>query len=291
MATQIATAEEGGTFWTQGLALKSVLEREAALAPVAIVPAPGASIATAESVAEGAAQFGFMAANWVPRALAGEAPFARPLDLAIVAPMNTGPLFFIARRERQFRSVRDLAGKRVVFGPAQSGMAQHARLMLDLLGLAVTPVHLDFAAGAAAVETGAADAQLQCPIPNRVMTELAQRAAIHVLPWDHAGLSQVLASVPFYRRAVMRQGALPGLDADTAQPGVLNLLVTRAAAEDALVAACARAIAENAAELARRNALFTDLPALMAELAALGTGALRFHGGAVRAYRALGLLT
>ncbi len=111
MATRIATAEEGGTFWTQGLALKSVLEREPLLAPIEIAASPGASIETAEGIAAGGADFGFMAANWIPRALAGEAPFARPLDLRIVAPMNTGPLFFIARADRQYRSVRDLAGQ------------------------------------------------------------------------------------------------------------------------------------------------------------------------------------
>jgi uncharacterized protein len=289
MATRIATAEEGGTFWTQGLALKSVLERAPLLAPIEVVPSPGASIETAEGIAAGGADFGFMAANWVPRALAGEAPFARPLDLRIVAPMNTGPLFFIARADRQYRSVRDLQGKRVVFGPQKSGMAQHARVILDLLGLAVTPLYLDFASGAAAVETGEADAQLQCPIPNRVMTELAGRCDVLVLPYDHAGLARVL-SVPFYRRAVMQREALRGLDADTAQPGVLNLLVTRAGTDEALVATCARAVAENMAELARRNALFAGLPALFADLASIGDGAAPFHDGAARAYRELRLL-
>ncbi|HUK61543.1 MAG TPA: TAXI family TRAP transporter solute-binding subunit [Stellaceae bacterium] len=290
MATRIATAEEGGTFWTQGQALKSVLERDPALAPVEVVASPGASIATAEELAAGKVAFGFMAANWVPRARAGEAPFARPLDLRIVAPMNAGPLFFIARFDRQFRSVRDLAGKRVVFGPEKSGMAQHARLILDLLGLAATPLYLDFAAGAAAVESGEADAQLQCPIPNRVMTELSERCAIRVLPWDHAGLVHVLASVPFYRRATMPRGALRGLDADTAQPGVLNLLVTSAGTEAALVAACARAIAAGADELARRNLLFAGLPELLHDLTAIPGVSARFHEGALSAYRELRLL-
>lgn len=290
MATRIATAEAGGTFWTQGMALKPVLERAPVLAPVEIVASPGASIATAEAIAAGDATFGFMAANWVPRALAGEAPFARPLDLRIVAPMNTGPLFFIARLDRRYRGVRDLARKRVVFGPEKSGMAQHARTILDLLGLAVTPLYLDFAAGAAAVETGAADAQLQCPIPNRVMSELAQRCEIHVLPWDHASLERVLGAVPFYRRAVMKRGALPGLGADTAQPGVLNLLVTGARADAAAIAACARAIAQNAAELARSNPLFAGLPALFADLSSAAVGGAQFHDAAAQAYRDLRLL-
>jgi uncharacterized protein len=290
MATRIATAEEGGTFWTQGAALKSVLEKEGVLAPVEILASPGASIATAERIATGDATFGFMAANWVPRALRGEAPFARPLDLRIVAPMNTGPLFFIARTDRQYRGVRDLDGKRVVFGPETSGMAQHARTILELLALKATPIFLDFAAGAAAVEAGEADAQLQCPIPNQVMSELAARADIHVLPWDHAALARVLAAVPFYRRAVMKRGAIRGLDADTAQPGVLNLLVTRANADEAAVAACARTIVANADELQRLDPLFAGLTELLADLAAIAGGAVKLHDGAARAYRELKLL-
>ena len=40
-----------------------------------------------------------MASNWIGRAKNGEAPFARPLELAMAAPMNAGPLFFIVRAE------------------------------------------------------------------------------------------------------------------------------------------------------------------------------------------------
>ncbi len=183
MATRIACAERGGTFWTQGEALKTVLDRDAALAPVTLVAAQGASVETAEALAAGSVEVGFMAATWVPRATQGEAPFKEPVDLRVIAPMNAGPLFFIARADGGISSVADLAGKRVVFGPEKSGMTQHARGILALLGIAVTPIYLDFAAGGIALEQGTADAQLQCPIPNRVMTELSERTAIRVLPY------------------------------------------------------------------------------------------------------------
>src|SRR6185437_1352411 len=196
MAIRIASAERGGTFWTQAHALAAVLERDPALAPVKVLDSPGASVETAERLEAGAAELGFMAANWVPRAARGEAPFAQKLDLRIVAPMNVGPLFFIVRADAAIRTVADLAGRRVVFGPEKSGMAQHARLILGLLGIAAMPVHLDFAAGGAAVEQGAAEAQLQCPIPNRAMTELDERAAIRVLPYGAGELERLLAAVP-----------------------------------------------------------------------------------------------
>ena len=119
-----------------------------------------------------------MASNWIGRAKNGEAPFAQAIDLRMVAPMNAGPLFFIARADSDLRTVRDVRGRRLVVGPQMSGMAQHARVILGALGLTfddITPLYLDFAAGAEALVRGEADAQLQCPIPNKVMTALAER--------------------------------------------------------------------------------------------------------------------
>ncbi len=172
-----------------------------------------------------------MASNWIGRAKNGEAPFAQKIDLRMVAPMNAGPLFFIARADSDLRTVTDLRGRRLVVGPQKSGMAQHARVILGALGLTfadVTPIFLDFAAGAEALERGEADAQLQCPIPNKVMTALAARVLLRVLPYAPADLDTVLRAVPFYRRTVMRKGAIRGLDADVAQAAVVNVLVTHA---------------------------------------------------------------
>ncbi len=288
MALRIASAERGGTFWTQAQTLAAVLARDPTLAPVTVLDTPGASVETAELLVSGAAELGFMAANWVPRAVRGESPFDETLDLRIVAPMNAGPLFFIVHADAAIATVSDLAGKRVVFGAAKSGMAQHARLILDLLGIAATPLLLDFATGGDAVLRGLADAQLQCPIPNRVMTALSERGDIRVLPYGPGTLERVLDAVPYYRRATMRQGALRGLDRDVDQPGVLNLLVAHPRVADQTIAAVVRAIAGNADEIARLNPLFDGLGGLLREVRAEDGVAL--HPGAAAAYRALGLM-
>ena len=143
------------------------------------------------------------------------------------------------------RTVTDVRGRRLVVGPQQSGMAQHARVILGTLGLTFsdfTPMYLDFAAGAEALERGEADAQLQCPIPNKVMTALAARVLLRVVPYASADLDTVLRAVPFYRRTVMRQGAIRGLDADVAQAAVVNVLVTHARTPEDTVRDVASAI-------------------------------------------------
>jgi TRAP transporter TAXI family solute receptor len=295
---RIGTAEHDSTFLSQGLALKTVLDRYPALAPVDVSTSAHASVDNANRLQAGDIDFGFMASNWIGRAKNGEAPFTQTIDLRMVAPMNAGPLFFIARADSELRTVRDVRGRRLVVGPQMSGMAQHAGVILGTLGLTFddfTALYLDFAAGADALVRGDADAQLQCPIPNKVMTALAEHIPIRVLPYAAADLDTVLRAVPFYRRTVMRQGAIRGLDADVAQAAVVNVLVTHARVADDKVRDVASAIFAARDELPRLNALFDGLPELFEPLRTDGARALEFsgvtlHPGAIAAYRKAGLL-
>src|SRR6202451_846776 len=295
---RVGTAEPDSTFLSQGFALKTVLDRVPALAPVEVSTSAHASVENANRLEANAIDFGFMASNWIGRAKNGEAPFTQIIDLRMVAPMNAGPLFFITRADSDLRSVTGRRGRRLVVGPEKSGMAQHARVILGALGLTfgdVTPIFLDFAAGAAALERGEADAQLQCPIPNKVMTALAARVLLRVLPYTPADLDTVLGAVPFYRRTVMRKGAIRGLDADVAQAAVVNVLVTHARVAENIVGDVASAVFSARDELPRLNALFDGLAALFEPLRSDGTSALEFggvalHSGAAAAYRSAGLL-
>src|SRR6202140_3658367 len=164
MSVRIGTAERDSTFLSQGFALKTVLDRVPALAPVDISTSGQASVENANRLAADDIDFGFMASNWPGPAKNGEAPFTQKIDLRMVAPMNAGPLFFIARADSDLRTVTDIRGRRLVVGPEKSGMAQHTRVILGALGLTfsdLTPMYLDFAAGAEALAGGEADAQLQ----------------------------------------------------------------------------------------------------------------------------------
>jgi TRAP transporter TAXI family solute receptor len=296
---RIGTAEPNSTFLSQGFALKTVLDRVPALAPVEVSTSAYASVENANRLEGNAIDFGFMASNWIGRAKNGEAPFAQKIDLRMVAPMNAGPLFFIARADSALRTVTDVRGQRLVVGPEKSGMAQHARVILGALGLTLadfTPMFLDFTTGAEALARGEADAQLQCPIPNKVMTALAARVLLRVLPYAPADLDTVLRAVPFYRQTVMRKGAIRGLDADVAQAAVVNVLVTHARVAENIVGDVASAVFSARDELPRLNALFDGVAALFEPLRSDGTGALEFggvalHPGALAAYRALGLVT
>src|SRR5262245_41516245 len=126
MTLRIGTSERGGTFNSQGLALKAVFQRHRSLADAQVLQSNSASIENANRLHAGEIEFGFMALNWIGRARNGEPPFGRPIDIRMVAPMNAGPLFFIVRAGSGIKTVSGLRARRVAVGMRTSGMVQHA---------------------------------------------------------------------------------------------------------------------------------------------------------------------
>ena len=298
MVIRIGTAERDGTFHSQGLTLKAMLDRRRSLGPIEVLESRSASIENANRLHAGEIELGFMASNWIGRAKNGEPPFTQPIDIRMVAPMNAGPLFFVTRADADIGTVAELRGRRVAVGMKTSGMVQHAHTILGVLGLSFsdfTPVYLDFAAGADALVAGEVDAQLQCPIPNKVMTELSECTAVRVLPYETGDLERLMRMASFYRPVIMRKGAFRGLDEDVVQAAVVNILATHARVDEPIVRETAAAIVAGADELGRRNPLFSGLGELFEPLRTQGVAALSFggvalHPGAVAAYRAAGLL-
>jgi TRAP transporter TAXI family solute receptor len=298
MIIRIGTSERDGTFHSQGLALKAICAPRAELADVEVLESRSASVDNANRLHVGDIEFGFLASNWIGRAKTGQPPFARPIDLRMAAPMNAGPLFFIARAEAPIRTIDDLRGKRVSVGLQTSGMVQHVHAILGALGMSFadfTPHYLDFAAGADALAAGEVDAQFQCPIPNKVMTDLAGRVDLQVIPYAAGQIETVVRAVPHYRSTVMHQGAIRGLEADVAQLAVVNVLVTHARVPASTVCQMVSAVIAGTNELPHLNPLFAGLNDLWQPLRREGAAALEFggvplHPGALQAYREAGLL-
>ena len=299
MPIRIGTGERGGTFHTQGLALKAVLDRIPQTAGVEVVESPaGISIENANRLDAGDIDFGVISAPWVVAASQGTAPFMHAIDLCIAAPMNLGPNFFICRADSKLRKVADLRGKRVAVGMKDGGMAPHAEAVFAALGIGpgdLERVYVDFAEGAEMLATGAVDAQFQCPVPNRVINDLSERVLLRVLSYDPAHLDAALKAIPHDRRIMMKRGALRGLDQDLPQLGVLNLLVTHARTDAATVERVVRAIVLAAPELGRIDPLFAGLADLLDMFRHNSKvrpefGGVELHPGAVRAYRELGFL-
>jgi TRAP transporter TAXI family solute receptor len=293
MEIRMGTSELGGTFYTQGLALADLFDRGA---DRCIVKTTDASIHNAEQLDRGELELGFMASNWIGRALNGVAPFKSKIALRMVAPANAGPMFFVKLASSPIASVADFKGRRIAIGAKGSGMEQHAHTIFDALGLSFnsfTPVHMSFADGADALIAGAIDAQFQPPIPNKVMTDLSEHADVRVVPYAPGQLETVLAQVPFYRSVAMEKDVFRGVVENSQQLAVINVLVSHERVPELVVYQMVRAITENLDTLPRMNPLFKGLKALFEPLRSQGTRAFEFggvplHPGAARAYRDTG---
>ena len=298
MVFKIGTADTGGTFDTQGMAVAQVFNESRPPEECCELTRSSASIDNANRLDRGEIEFGFMASNWVPRAGQGTAPFDHPIGLRMVSPANAGPIFFVTLADTPVDNIGDFAGKRVAVGARDSGMTQHVHTLCDALDMPFSnfdPVYLGFPEGADALVAGEVDVQFQCPIPNAVMTDLSQRARVKVIPYREEQIEQVLSKVFFYRRVVMRRGVFQGVDEDIPQLAVLNVLVTHERVDEDLVYALVSTLVRNTGNLARLNPLFEGLADLYEPLRTEGPGALELggvplHPGAVRAYRDAGYL-
>ncbi len=298
MTLKMATSEHGGTFYTQGSAFVELFNRGRADADKCIAITSDASIHNAQQLDRGEIEFGFMASNWIGRAKDGTPPFSRKIALRMVAPANAGPMFFVTLANSSIKTVADFKNARIAIGFKGSGMEQHVRTIFGVLGISFTsftPVFMSFAEGANALIAGEIDVQFQPPIPNRVMTDLSQRADVRVVPYAPGQLEKILAQVPFYRPVTMPRGVFRGVVADVPQIAVVNVLVTHERVAEPIVYDMACAICRNLDELPKMNPLFEGLKDLFAPLKTQGAGALEFggvplHPGALRAYKATGWL-
>ena len=298
MTIRMGTSEHGGTFYTQGQAIVDIFNRGRASAEQCMVMTTDASIHNAEQLDRGELEFGFMATNWIGRAKNGTAPFSKKISIRMVAPANAGPMCFVKLAGTAIESVADFTGKRIAIGAKGSGMEQHIRTIFGILGLSFenfTPVYMGFEEGADALVAGDIDVQFHPPIPNKVLTDLSQRAEIRVIPFASGQMEKLLAQVSFYRPVVVRKNAFRGVMQDITQVGVINVIVTHERVDQSAVRDMARAISGNLDKLPEMNPLFRGLKDLFEPLRTEGAAAFEFggvalHPGAVQAYREAGWL-
>lgn len=295
---KIGTSEKDGTFWSQGSSIATLMERDGN-ADVEVLDAGQASIENARRLDSGVIDLGFMASNWIGRAYRGEAPFDTKIQIRNVVPANSGAMFFIVRADSPLRTVRDMVGKRVAIGPEGSGMVQHIHTIFGVLGISFddfTPVYLSFEDGGAALEAGEVDAQWQCPYPNAVMRDISERMDVRVLEYDGDDLNAVLDRVGFYRHSVMPMGFFRGIDTDTEQLAVVNIIAAHENTDPEIVRLAVSTMLSGLDELTGINALFRGLGNLFEPLRTEGASALEFggaplHPGALQAYRDAGYLS
>ena len=295
MEVRIGTSEIGGTFHRQGEAVADLLRYRH---DVKTIPVAGSSIGSSLGLHYGDLQFGFSASNWVGRALRGETPFKDPIAIKMAAPANIGPMFFVVRADSDLYMVDDIKGRKLSVNLHDSGMFQHILTIFKVLEISFEDFeahYLGFEEGANALQAGDIDIQWQCPVPNSVMTKLANQTDVRVLEYSPGQLEKVVDQVQFYRSSTLRKTSFRGLTKETKQVGVLNVIATHEQTPEELVFELVFEMVSNAKRLGQRLELFSDLSSLFDELKSKGKkvfepDGVTLHPGALHAYKELGFL-
>ncbi|QCK86466.1 TAXI family TRAP transporter solute-binding subunit [Phreatobacter aquaticus] len=178
----------------------------------------------------------------------------------IAAAMYPTAGMFVARGDNPARTIRDLVGKRVIFGARGSGLVVLARYALDGLGLDpdkdFTPVYLERAGdGPAMVLDGSAAALWGGGIgwPGFETVAKGPQGARFIVP-DASEIDRITTKHAFLKRLSMPAGAYPGIAADLPSVGSWSVILARPGLDDALAYRFAKALHQAEGGLGRRLA-------------------------------------
>jgi len=291
---RISTGRQGGAYYNMGAVLADGLYRTGKVAAATAESASG-GIENMRLLDKGTVQLGATDKVWVKRAVSGEKPFKKKIDLVTIAPLGVWQLFFVTRADSAIKRLEDLKGKRLAVGAKGSGMENHSKLILATLGWTfkdITPVYLSFRPGSRAVKDGKADAQLQCCLPNPAMTELSELSKVRAVSLDSA-IGKIVTN-PVYGKAILPKGAFRGHDRDSMAIADVNGWMAHKSLPDDVAYLVAKTLIQNIDKFAKKMPQFASVKGLFARAKTEGASALEvaapLHPGAARAFREAGIL-
>jgi uncharacterized protein len=287
----VGTAPPGGAFFVVGGALAEVLnERKGERKWNVTAEATMGSQENIRRVASRELDFAVSNSAVTYFAIRGEGDWEREFEVRSVMTLAPNVAFFITPVKSGVRRIEDFPGKRIVVGPAGSGMEAFIQPLLAAHGLTYadfTPLH---GTQAAAVDMladgGAAAAFLGGAVPTASITQACSAQPIHFIPFEAGARARLIEQYPFFNPATIPAGTYPGQTEDfhALDTGSMHF-ITGAAADEELVYEVTRLIYENREAVIAKHAAGR---AINSRNVTRNTGT-PFHPGAVRYYREIGI--
>lgn len=285
----IGTAPTGGAFFVVGGALAEVAD----LNNDAWTVTAEATAGTQENIrrlTSGDLDFAMSNAAIAYFATRGEGGWDQAHDVKTVMTLAPNIALFITPKDSGITSIGDLAGQRVVVGPAGAGFEMFIGPLLESHGLSYddfTPINATQSGAVDLLSDGsAAAAFLGGAVPTASIVQAATSMDILMVPFDDAAKAKAMADYPFFAPATVPAATYRGQEADYAGLNVGNMhLITAASVDEELVYQFTKTIYEN------RDAVVERHPAGKAinpKNAARFTG-VDFHPGAIRYYKEMGI--
>lgn len=287
----IGTAPTGGAFFVVGGALGEVLnEFGADYGWQVTAEATAGSQENIRRLSSGDLDFALANAAITYFGVRGEGEWESAHEVRAVMTLAPNVALFVAPVSAGVESLPDLAGKRVVIGPAGAGFDFFVRPILEAHGVAYDDFELLHGPQSAAVgllaDGSAAAAFLGGAVPTASITQAATSQDIRFVPFDESAVDELVAEYPFFDRATIPAGTYRNQDEDFHGMNVGSMhLITAADQDEELVYQVTRTIWENRASVVEKHPAGR---AIQEKVVVRDTGT-EFHPGAVRFYREIGI--
>ena len=287
----IGTAPPGGAFFVVGGALGEVLnEFGGGHGWQVTAEATKGSQENIRRLSTGELDFALSNAAITYFGVRGEGEWECAHNVRSVMTLAPNVALFIAPTKAGVESLQDLAGKRVVIGPAGAGFAFFVRPILEAHGVAYDDFDLLHGTQAAAVgmlaDGSAASAFLGGAVPTASITQVATSQDILFVPFEEAAIDELVGNFPFFDRATIPAGTYRNQAEGFHGMNVGSMhLITSADQDEELVYQVTRTIWENRETVVEKHPAGR---AIQAKVVVRDTGT-EFHPGAVRFYREIGI--
>ena len=287
----VGTAPPGGAFFVVGGALTEVLnEKKGDRRWNATAEATMGSQENIRRLARGELDFAVSNAAITYFAVRGEGEWTAKQDVRAVMTLAPNVAFFLTPAKSGVKKIADFRGKRVVVGPAGSGMEAFIQPLLAAHGIAYkdfTPLQGTQTAAVDMLADGSAVAAfLGGAVPTASITQACSSQEIFFIPFDEAAKKELVAKYPFFNPATIPAKTYPGQNEafEALNTGSMHF-IAGARTDEQLVYEVTKTIYENREAVIAKHAAGR---AINPQNAVRNTGT-PFHPGAIRFYKEIGI--
>ncbi len=286
----LGTAPPGGAFFVVGSALAEVLQE---YGPEGWQVTAEATKGTQENIrrlATGELDLALANAAISHFAVRGEGEWDRVYPIRTVMTLAPNVALFITLEDSGVERISDLAGRRVVMGPAGAGFEYFLRPILAAHGLSyddLTPLYATQSGAVDLLADGSAGAAfLGGAVPTASITQAATSQSVRFVPFDEEARQSLISGYPFFTAAAIPAGTYRGQEEEFRglNVGSMHLIAAESAGEE-LIYQVTRALWEQRDKVVEKHAAGR---AIQAGNVVRDTGT-PFHPGAERFYREIGI--
>lgn len=225
---KMGTGSKGGNYYNYGVNLAESLEKDV---DIEITNTQG-SKANLRLLNQGYLDVAFVQSDTYGNAVNGKGDYEdKAIDgLHVVANLYTESCEIVVGAKSNIKTVKDLYGKRVSIGEADSGVADNAKDILEAYGIydGIKVEYKSFEESAEALKNGEIDAFFcTASAPTTAIVELSKDADIRLVSIDEDVVSRLVKEGSPYRTVTIPAGTYEGQKEDIQTIGVVALLVAK----------------------------------------------------------------